>query len=327
MNQIQVGVIIPVYNAASFVQKAVESALIQPQTSEVILVEDGSPDNSWDVCQRLAAKYDKVCLYRMPYGRNHGSSATRNVAIRHCTCEYVAFLDADDFYLPGRFDEVEKLFTTDPLLEGTYDAIGMYVENEAGLQRWKDARRAEAPLTTMKKRVPPDSLFDALVSGGSGLFSIVGMVVKRSIFEKTGYFDENLHMHEDDAFKFKAAAVGRLAPGKLDEPVAMRRVHDHNRISAPRPNHLIYKNRLLLWSTLWNWSQRHLDRRKQQIILRAMIKEVTHLTRFDRQSPPRLSTIQKCVQLLMLPFDYPFVLKEQLFWHAFLQLVPPIRRA
>ncbi len=327
MNQFQVSVIIPVYNAADFVQQAVESALIQPQTAEVVLVEDCSSDNSWEVCQKIASKNDRVRLFRHPDGRNHGEGASRNLAIQKSSSEYVAFLDADDYYLPGRFDLVEQLFTADSFLEGTYEAIGMYVENEASLQRWRNAKRSENLLTTMNKRVPPEGLFDALVSGGSGLFSVVGMVVKRSIFDKTGYFDENLPLHPDDAFKYKAAGVSRMAPGKLDEPVAMRRVHGHNSISAPRSNQVIYKNRLLLWSTVWDWSQTHLDREKQQKILRAMIKEVTHLTRFNRQPPPRLSAFQKCVQLLMLPFNYPFVLKEHLFWRAFLQLIPPIRRA
>jgi hypothetical protein len=150
-------------------------------------------------------------------------------------------------------------------------------------------------------------------------------VVKRSVFEKTGYFDENLPLHQDDAFKIKAAAVSRMAPGKLEEPVAMRRVHEHNRISAPRSNRDVYKMRLLLWSTLWNWSRQHVDREKQQRIFKAMLKDATRLTRFNWPSPMRLSGFQKGVQLLIMPFECPFVVKEIAFWRAFLQLVPPMK--
>ena len=55
-----ISVIIPVYNAAPFVGKAVESALIQPEVGEVLLIEDGSKDNSLEICKRLAEEYDKV---------------------------------------------------------------------------------------------------------------------------------------------------------------------------------------------------------------------------------------------------------------------------
>ena len=63
-----ISVIIPVYNAAKFVEEAVESALAQPETSEVILVEDGSPDNSFEVCRALTEKYPKVTLMQHPGG-------------------------------------------------------------------------------------------------------------------------------------------------------------------------------------------------------------------------------------------------------------------
>jgi len=50
MKHLKVSVIIPVYNAADFVQRAVESALIQPQKAEVVIMEDGSTDNGWEIC-------------------------------------------------------------------------------------------------------------------------------------------------------------------------------------------------------------------------------------------------------------------------------------
>jgi glycosyltransferase involved in cell wall biosynthesis len=317
MDEFKVSVIIPVFNAADFVRQAVESALIQPQTSEVILVEDGSPDNSWEVCQQLAVEYAKVHLYRHSDGGNYGSGATRNVAIHKSTCEYIAFLDADDFFLPGRFITVEQMFTVDPQLDGVYEAIGMQAENEISLQRWEDSMMPITSLTTMTKRVSPDELFACLVTGGSGHFSIIGLVVKRSIFDKTGYFDENLRLHQDIAFIVKAAAVGRLAPGKLDEPVTMRRVHDHNRISAPRPKKQIYEMRLKYWYTLWDWSKSHLSKEKQEIILYEMIYYAGNSSRFYRSYTGFLHNQQKRIQLLWLLSRYPEIIFESLFWSSF----------
>lgn len=73
----KVSVVIPVYNAAPFVRDAVESALAQPETGEVILVEDGSLDDSLTVCRALAAENDRVKLYRHPNGENCGAGASR----------------------------------------------------------------------------------------------------------------------------------------------------------------------------------------------------------------------------------------------------------
>ena len=55
-----VSVIIPVYNAEKYVTQAVESALSQPETAEVILIEDASPDKALQICQELAKKHSKV---------------------------------------------------------------------------------------------------------------------------------------------------------------------------------------------------------------------------------------------------------------------------
>jgi glycosyltransferase involved in cell wall biosynthesis len=289
-------------------------------------VEDCSTDTSWVVCQRIASENDKVRLFRHPDEKNHGEGASRSLAVQKSSSEYVAFLDADDFFLPERFDTVEQMFTADPQLDGVYEAIGLQAEDEDSLQRWKDAGREITHLTTMTKRVSPEDLFVALAGGGAGSFSVDGLVVKRSIFEKTGYFDSNLILHTDVAFMIKAAALARLAPGKLDQPVTMRRVHGHNSISAPRPNQVVYKMRLILWSTLWKWSRQHLDREKQQLILQAMLKDAVRRPRFNRQFPRRLSGFRKVVQLLMLPFEYPFVVKESFFWRAIVYAFPTFFR-
>ena len=229
--------IIPVYHAAEFIQQAVKSALVQPEVIEVILVEDASPDNSLAVCEALAAAHERVHLYRHPDGANHGAGASRNLAIQRSTCPYIAFLDADDFYLPGRFDRARATFEAYLDVEGVYEAVGTHFESETARQQWRAAQSLDAfsELTTMTRHVDPGQLFETLLAGDAGYFCTPGLIVKRSLLDKTGLFDENLRLHQDTAMWIKMAAVGRLAPGRLDEPVAMRRVHIHNRITAPRP--------------------------------------------------------------------------------------------
>lgn len=313
----QISVIIPVYNAADYVQQAVESALDQPETAEVILVEDGSSDNSLAVCQKLASTYPRVQLYRHPDGKNLGAGATRNLAIQKSNCDYVAFLDADDFFLPGRFSVARELFETDPELEGVYEAIAMHVEDKVGAQRWNMAGRRWDRLHTMTERVSPEELFEALIKGGKGSFSIDGLVVKRAVFTKTGLLDEHLRLHQDTAIIIKIAALAKLKPGRLNEPVAKWRVHDHNRISAPRPPSQVYRGKLKYWHTLWNWSKERLDWQKQQIVLDALLRHGIFSPRFDKSFSPWTRGLQKRVQLALLPLDVPALIREPVFWRHF----------
>ena len=99
---LEISVIIPVYNAAAYVRQAVESALAQPEVREVLLVEDGSPDNALEVCQQLAAEHQRVILLHHPNGENRGAGASRNLGMRNAHFPIIAFLDADDYYLPAQ---------------------------------------------------------------------------------------------------------------------------------------------------------------------------------------------------------------------------------
>ena len=104
---LNISVIIPVYNASAFLKKAVESAIQFEEVKEIILVEDGSTDHSLEVCEILENEFGAVKLFQHPDKGNHGAGATRNLGLEKATGDFIAFLDADDYYLPNRF-EMEK---------------------------------------------------------------------------------------------------------------------------------------------------------------------------------------------------------------------------
>jgi hypothetical protein len=307
----QVSVVIPVYNAARFVSQAVESALQQQETGEVILVEDGSPDNDWEVCQHLASTHKKVRLLRHPNGENRGPCASRNLGMRNSACEYIAFLDADDFYLPGRFTVAEDVFSADPTCEGVYEAIGMHVEDQVGLDRWNRARRPPHELHTMTARVEPEALCDTLITGRTGEFSMDGLVLKRTVLSKSGYMAEQLRIHEDTEFIIRLAMVARLVPGRLDEPVAMWRVHGHNRISAPRPAGEKYRDRVLSLMSIYRWSKARSYTEKERRILDKIVLLTCNNTSYDtlltRLMPT--STMRRALRITRL-LGYPEVIAE-----------------
>lgn len=262
----QVSVIIPVYNAAAYVTQAVESALAQPETAEVLLIEDGSPDGALEVCEELAGKYDKVMLLRHPNGENCGAGASRNLGMRNAKFDYIAFLDADDYYLPGRFAAASEIFRLDPACEGVYEAVAMQVESGEGMERWQAAGKSTSQLQTISPGIPPEDLAEVLIKGNKGYFHIDGFVIKKGVLEKSGLMNEHLRLHQDTEFIQRVAFTSRLLPGRLDTPVAMWRVHPANRISAPRSLAVQYRDRMKYWRSLYTWVRQHGTPQQKQMV-------------------------------------------------------------
>jgi glycosyltransferase involved in cell wall biosynthesis len=105
----KLSVIMPVYNAAPFVKAAVESVLGElPEDGELICIDDGSQDESWRVLDECADK--RIIKFRQ---ENQGAAAARNRGLDAASGDVIAFLDADDLALPGRFKIPLKLLEAD----------------------------------------------------------------------------------------------------------------------------------------------------------------------------------------------------------------------
>ena len=106
MNQPIVSVIIPAYNCAESISKAIDSALIQDVPLEVIVLNDCSKDNLDDVMQKYQ-DYDNVRYIKNE--KNLGAAKTRNKGVGLAKGEYVAFLDGDDYWAEHKLDKQLKL--------------------------------------------------------------------------------------------------------------------------------------------------------------------------------------------------------------------------
>ena len=94
MNQGLVSIIVPVYKAEKYIHQCIDSLLAQTYRNiEVILVDDGSPDNCGKICDEYAAKDYRV---KVIHQQNGGVSAARNVGLANATGEWITFVDADD---------------------------------------------------------------------------------------------------------------------------------------------------------------------------------------------------------------------------------------
>ncbi|MDR6922901.1 MULTISPECIES: glycosyltransferase [Chryseobacterium] len=255
----KISVIIPVYNAEKYVSKAVESALQFDEVQEVILVEDRSPDNALLVCRELAGKYERVKLYQHPDQRNHGAGASRNLGMKKASSDFIAFLDADDYFLPNRFDAEKEIFK-DPEIEGVFNAIGTEYLTEKGKEECL-SNINDQYLLTVNYQAEEKEVFRGLLGltprKFGSFFTLDALTVKRSSIEsKNLRFNESLRLHQDSDFIIKLAYHCHLKSGTIDQPVAIRGMHDDNRITkivkySPQYN----QRQFLFWNSLFQWSE------------------------------------------------------------------------
>lgn len=253
----RISVVIPVYNAEKFVTQAVDSVLQFDEVHEIILIEDKSPDNALQICQQLAEKHNRIKLYQHPDKENHGAGPSRNLGIEKATGDFVAFLDADDYFLPNRFDAEKELFK-DPKVEGVYGALGVHYYSEKAKQQYYQLFGDR--LTTVYKKYDPKDVFPGQLHmlGSFGLFSIDTLTIRReSLMNKVRpLFKPHLRLHEDTEFLFRLSYYLDLYPGILDEAIAVRGVHENNRITKVDLRVIDPSvSRAMLWKEVDLWSQ------------------------------------------------------------------------
>jgi glycosyltransferase involved in cell wall biosynthesis len=272
----KVSVVVPVYNAAPYVRAAVESVLQQPETGEVILVEDGSRDNSLEVCRALAEANPIVRLITHTGKQNRGASVSRNAGIDAATLPYLAFLDADDFYLPNRFTRARQLFSENPDADAVFESIGTHFENDQARRQYE---AIGGPLITgMQHGLPPDKVFESMGPiGSSGHCSLVGLTLRRDSVPEGLRFDTGLPIGEDTAFFLKLAATLNVAIGDRNHIVAKRRVHASNHITRQRSPKEAWNLQQHLWLSVYRWLARDPSQhRHRQILVSKMIWKAAH---------------------------------------------------
>lgn len=236
-----ISVVIPVYNAEEFIQEAVLSALKIKEVQQIILVEDTSPDNCLAICQRLQLEHpDKVELYTHPQGTRQGAAASRNLGIGKATGEYIAFLDADDYYLPQRFDRALKIFQENKQIDYVVSPSQLESDFLNGVPRY-----------TMMGREANNfnyNLFPALLTEKYGYFDTNSILVKRASLERlSALFNPKLELHQDSelwlriAYKLNGYTENDTLPGSV-----VRR-HNKNRITHRNASSL-----RLYWETVFS---------------------------------------------------------------------------
>jgi GT2 family glycosyltransferase len=203
-----VSVVTPVYNGADYIAQAIESVLIQSYPRvELIIVDDGSTDATRDV---VAAFEDERIKYI--YKENGGASSARNLAIKEATGEYIMPLDADDMITPDFIVKHLRQFQSDPNADLVY--CDVLLIDSAG-----------KPIKVMEKPEYQDrrSMVRDLFQAGHPVIPF-RLGIRRSVFDKIGFYDENLTVAEDYDMIRRFVKAG-LNARHLPEPLHLRRMH------------------------------------------------------------------------------------------------------
>jgi glycosyltransferase involved in cell wall biosynthesis len=244
----KVSVVIPVYNAEEYLKRAVKSLVSISEINEIILVDDGSTDSSFLLCNKLSSDNDKIKVLQHHDQHNKGAAASRNLGIRHAKSEFISFLDADDYYLPHRFENDKKIFGHYEDAEGVYGCSQEKFESEKAADYFFSTR--DRVITAMTEIIAPENLFKSLIFGGYGEFHTSTITLKKSAFYKVGFFNEKIRYVEDTELWLKLSLKCRLYCGNISEPQSIRVVHENNSIHQFQK---IAPYRSLMYQELFIW--------------------------------------------------------------------------
>jgi glycosyltransferase involved in cell wall biosynthesis len=177
-NAFTISAVIPAYNAAKYIGRAIDSVLMQSRAAdEIIVVDDGSTDGTGDV---VSAYGSKVKYIRQ---ENAGASAARNAGIKAAACEWIAFLDSDDEWLKGHLQTQMELLKRNPELVWSTGNFYRCLcgENKRGVE----IAPAKAKQELCGKDYT-DDYFDACIAGVGGWTGT--MVIKRNALIEAGLF-------------------------------------------------------------------------------------------------------------------------------------------
>lgn len=202
-----VSVVIPAFNAERFLGEAIESVLGQTYAPvETIVVDDGSSDGTVAV----ANGYGEVTVIEQP---NAGPAAARNRGFAASRGELIAFHDSDDAMTPDKLEVQAGLLIDEPEVGCVLAEQELLLEPGAALPFWVEGSKVQ---TLMPPR-PPELENEPLVHP-------MTMVVRRSVFEQVGGFDESMRAAEDFDWMLRASEDG-IEIARLSDVLLRRRVH------------------------------------------------------------------------------------------------------
>ena len=240
-NSVAVSIIIPCHNYAHFLPEAVASVVAQTYTDwEIIIVDDGSTDETLQTAQRLMAHYRdrRIRLFQQP---DCGPATARNTGVRHAAGQYLLHLDADDMLAPTMLARTTAILQDHPGVGVVYSGIQLFGQD---WHFWPSVP-FDPHVLALENIIPPHSL------------------VRRIAWQQAGGFDPTMPHYEDWEFWMRVIAAG-WGGWHIQEPLVYYRRHGRNMSLTPRSiaydwdarariirgHPGVYGKRLVAWATV-----------------------------------------------------------------------------
>ena len=184
-----ISVIIPIYDVQGYIRKCIDSVIKQTYKNiEIILVDDGSPDNCGLICDEYAKKYERIIVI---HKKNGGLSSARNAGLDICKGEYVTFIDSDDYVHERYIEELTYMLENNKVdisIANRYEVEDECVEKNtyySGIQKIMNSE--ELLMEFFNNRIPHEAW---------------GKLYKKELFNNCKY-EDGLRIFEDLKFIYE----------------------------------------------------------------------------------------------------------------------------
>jgi glycosyltransferase involved in cell wall biosynthesis len=206
-----VSIILPTYNRAAYLRDSIGSVLRQPDVDlELFLIDDGSTDNTQSVVSSFAD--NRIKYFKLPHtGR---LSAMKNFAIDRASGDFIAFMDSDDWWTPGKLTRQLQLLKENPDLGFSLTDITVFKGDTIIKEFTYHTRGA----------IQQADIFPWITQKGFLVYNPT-LLLRKTCLEHTGYFEETLR---SGCLPFNMRLAYHYPCGVFFEPMLMRRLHDSN---------------------------------------------------------------------------------------------------
>lgn len=225
-----ISIIIPLYNAARFIAETLQSVQAQTYTDwECIVVDDGSMDNGAEIVLRMAKVDTRI---RYIYQSNAGPSAARNHGLRLAKGDYIQFLDADDWFLPQRFERMLSAYMQTSEKVILYSGLCLGAEDDIHHHMPYSARTNVGDID-----------FKRMYGGFGREFSFIpGAILFPAAYLKNVQWNEAMRASEDWDYYLQLTQRGYTFRNLPEELFVYRLVGDglsHNHVAVARANYML----------------------------------------------------------------------------------------
>jgi glycosyltransferase involved in cell wall biosynthesis len=225
-----VSVVITTYNDEQYLDCAIQSVLKQSyEPVEIIIIDDGSSTNK---AEKIVSKCNNKNI-RYFYKENGGPSSARNYGVRKAISEYVAFLDADDVWLPNNLRHKTQLLSKYDAIENVFGVYGSFIFSDSNTtQKFSQIMTAD----------PINNLTDSVGKKNGIPGGLPSYLINKKAYEEVGGFDESLTINEDFDLIIRFILEGYIVCGD-SHPGFIRTIRDES--LTRNKNHLLTYSRIV----------------------------------------------------------------------------------